>query len=80
LGPSVTTLATNDELTARDISGHPALRTGQKLFFVILCWDAAGSWDLVWNTTGVAPATPPELITTKQRVVEVRLHRAAVPG
>jgi hypothetical protein len=50
-------------------------RTGQKLFFVIFCWDASGSWDLVWNTTGVAPATPPELITTKDRMVEVRLHR-----
>jgi hypothetical protein len=60
-----------DELTSPDISGHPALRTGQKLFFVILCWDALGSWDLVWNTTGVAPATPPD----KKRVVDVRLHR-----
>lgn len=64
-----------DELTAGGISGHPALSTGQKLFFVILCWDAAGSWDLVWNQTGVAPATKPELITTKNRMVEVKLHR-----
>jgi hypothetical protein len=64
-----------DELLDSETTGHTPLATNQTLFFVIFAWDAMGSWDLIWNTTGIAPATPPESIKTLQRVVDVRLHR-----
>lgn len=75
-GPKLLNKATLvDELLQSDTNGHRPLVTNQTLFFVIFAWDATGAWDLVWNTTGVAPATPPESIKTLQRVVNVRLHR-----
>jgi len=75
-GPKLLNKATLvDELLQSDTNGHLPLVTNQTLFFVIFAWDATGAWDLVWNTTGVAPATPPESIKTLQRVVNVRLHR-----
>jgi hypothetical protein len=64
-----------DELLQSDTNGHTSLVTNQKLFFVIFAWDAMGNWDLVWNTTGLAPTTSPESIRTLKRVVNVRLHR-----
>jgi hypothetical protein len=54
------------------------LMPGNKFFFVILAWDAAGSWDFIWNTTGVAAATTPELVTLKRRQVSVRLAKLHV--
>ena len=63
------------DLFASDASAHSALQTGQKLFFIVLCWDQSGSWDFVWNTTGVAPLTGPESFKTRNRTVQVRLHR-----
>jgi hypothetical protein len=64
-----------DELLQGETTLHPPLSTGQKLFFVVFVWDATGAWDIVWNTTGVAPTTPPESITTKQRSVGVSLRK-----
>ncbi|MEE1822409.1 hypothetical protein PUR61_09410 [Streptomyces sp. BE20] len=55
--------------------GHIPLRTNQELWFTILAWNEAGDYDIVWNTTGLAPATPPEVVRTKQRVVRARLAR-----
>jgi hypothetical protein len=64
-----------DELFQPDTNGHVPMTTNQTLLFVIFAWDASGAWDFVWNTTGVAPATPPESIRTLKRVVDVRLHK-----
>ncbi|MGV9270726.1 hypothetical protein ACWDRR_39515 [Kitasatospora sp. NPDC003701] len=56
-------------------TGHIPLRTNQVVWFNVLAWDDQGNYDVVWNTTGLAPATPPETIRTKQRVVRARLAR-----
>ena len=64
-----------DELLQLETTLHTPLTTGQTLFFVIFVWNAAGSWDFVWNTTGVAPTTVPEPIKTKARSVSVSLRK-----
>ncbi|TVZ76876.1 hypothetical protein [Streptomyces sp. BK340] len=64
-----------DELTEPEIIGHTPLLSGQGLFFVILAWDSLGHFDYVWSSKGPAPATQPESISTKQRVVSARLSQ-----
>lgn len=64
-----------DQHPEPETTAHSPLRTGQTLFFVVLAWDAAGNWDFVWNSTGLAPGTPPEPLETLKRTVEVRLRR-----
>ncbi|MEE1822410.1 hypothetical protein PUR61_09415 [Streptomyces sp. BE20] len=62
-----------DDLRSPLTSSHVGLRPGTELFFLIVVWDAAGFFDFVWNTTGEAPATPPEKIKVKNRIVEARV-------
>ena len=42
---------------------------------MLFAWNDQGSWDFVWNTTGVAPASLPESFWTLKRVVDVSLTR-----
>lgn len=67
-----------DELLQPDTTLHAPLLPGNPFFFVILAWDAAGSWDFVWNTTGKAPTVAPETVTAKRRAVGVRLAKLHV--
>ncbi|MFD4502720.1 hypothetical protein [Streptomyces sp. NPDC058457] len=62
-----------DELTQPETSGHAPLRSGDKLFFIVLAWDSLGHWDFVWSSKGAAPATVPESFTTKRRIVNTRI-------
>ncbi|MCA1586884.1 MAG: hypothetical protein LC791_19640 [Acidobacteria bacterium] len=54
------------------------LLPGNTVFFNILAWTAAGAWDFIWNTTGVAPTTAPESLTLKRRRVSVRVTKLHV--
>ncbi len=54
------------------------LLPGTTVFFNILAWDAAGAWDSIWNTTGVAPTTIPESLKLKRRRVSVLLDKLHV--
>jgi hypothetical protein len=67
-----------DKLLQPDTELHAPLLPGNALFFVVLAWNAEGSWDFVWNTTGIAPATSPETVMTKRRAVSVRLSKLHV--
>jgi hypothetical protein len=51
---------------------------GDIVFFTILAWDAAGNWDFIWNTTGIAPISLPESMKLKRRKVSVRLAKLHV--
>ena len=57
-------VAVIDELRQPDTDGHTRMETDQELFFVLFAWNKQGSWDMVWNTTGVAPGAPPESFRT----------------
>lgn len=52
-----------------------ALLPGNSFFFIVLAWDASGRYDYVWNSTGPAPATPPDKLKAKARTLRIRLAK-----
>ena len=74
--------STGPKLLHKLVLSDEQMLPGDQFFFVILVWDATGKWDFVWHPDAIAPSAPPiapsaapQKITTKQRLIDVRLTK-----